>query len=135
VARSKASAKLSVFKGREAKLNRAIFQTLALKGPQTIYDIHKTFRHTRGFKNTRYASVNKRIRKLQESDFVRKAGTKETRAGFKACTYELCAKTHLAILLESVNLEDFFVHVSEDISLSILGALVLRIPSNCIVDI
>jgi hypothetical protein len=33
--------KLQVFKGREAKLNKAIFTILAHKGPLTIYDTHK----------------------------------------------------------------------------------------------
>jgi len=35
------SGKLSVFKGQEARLNKAIFHILALKNPLTIYDIHK----------------------------------------------------------------------------------------------
>ena len=33
--------RLQVFKGREARLNKAVLQILAIKGPQTIYDIHK----------------------------------------------------------------------------------------------
>ena len=34
------SGRLSVFKGHEARLNKAIFHILALKSPQTIYDIY-----------------------------------------------------------------------------------------------
>jgi hypothetical protein len=39
--REKGCGRLSVFKGREARLNKAIFHILAQKGLQTIYDIHK----------------------------------------------------------------------------------------------
>jgi len=40
--------KLQVFKGREAKLNKAIFHTLANKNPLTTYDI---FREVESEKN------------------------------------------------------------------------------------
>jgi len=40
--------RISVFKGREAKLNFAIFHILALKDPQTIYDIHKEVKAKKG---------------------------------------------------------------------------------------
>ena len=45
------SGRLQVFKGREAKLNRAIFQILALKGPLIIYDIHKEVKVQKGLKH------------------------------------------------------------------------------------
>lgn len=104
---------LSVFKGREAKLNRAIFQALALKGPQTIYDIHKQIKTYPGLKYTKYASVNKRVRTLEESGYLNKAGTKETRAGFEASLYELSGKAHLAMLLNLITLEGLLRRLDE----------------------
>jgi DNA-binding MarR family transcriptional regulator len=70
---------LSVFKGREAKLNRAIFKILIQQGPQTIYNVHKQIIKTRSLKHTRYANVNMRVRALEESGFVKKRGLKEQR--------------------------------------------------------
>ena len=84
MAKPKAEAKLSVFKGREARLNRTVFQNLALRGPQTIYDIHKQVRTLRGFRLTRYASVNKRVKALEATGYVRRIGAKKTKSPHSA---------------------------------------------------
>jgi DNA-binding MarR family transcriptional regulator len=105
--------RISVFKGREAKLNFAVFHVLALKGPQTIYDIHKEVKAQRGLRQTRYASVNKRVRFLEESGYIKKTGIKKTKAGFEASTYELATKAYLAILLNSVSLEELLTRLDE----------------------
>jgi len=114
---------LSVFKGREAKLNRAILQTLATKGPQTIYDMHKQITKQRGLKQTRYASVNKRVRFLEESEYLKKIGVRKTKAGFEASIYELNVKGYLAISLSQINLDDFLKRVDDATASTILGAI------------
>jgi len=116
-------AELSVFKGREAKLNHAIFQILALKGPQTIYDIHKEVKTRRRLRHVRYASVNKRVRTLQESGYIKKTGSKKTKAGFKASIYELTTRAYLAILLNSINLEELVMRVDEATASAIMAAI------------
>jgi len=115
--------RLSVFKGREARLNYAIFQILALKGPQTIYDIHKTVKTQRGLRHVRYAGVNKRVRALEESGYIKKVGVKRTKAGFEAAIYGLTAKAYLAILLNSINLDELVTRVDEDTASAILATL------------
>jgi hypothetical protein len=115
--------RLSVFKGREARLNHAIFQSLALKGPQTIYELHKQIRMQRGQRHTRYASINKRIRVLEENRYLRKAGVKKTKACFEAFTYELTTGAYLIILLSSMDLEEL-VTLEEAAALTILSTLV-----------
>ena len=115
--------RLSVFKGREARLNKAIFHTLALKGPQTIYAIHKIVRHQRELKHVRYASVNKRIRALESTGYIRKSGVKKTLAGFEASIYDLTAKAYLAVLLDSIKLDDMLTQIDEAIAQSILAAI------------
>jgi len=105
--------RISVFKGREARLNFAVFHILALKGPQTIYDIHKELKAQKGLRYIRYATVNKRVRALEESGYVKKIGIKKTKAGFDASTYELAAKAYLAILLNSVSLEELLTRLDE----------------------
>jgi len=116
--------RLQVFKGREAKLNRAIFHILALKGPQTIYDIHKEMKTPRKLKHVRYASVNKRVRALEEPGYVKKIGSKKTKAGFKASIYELTAKAYLAILLNSINLNKLVTRADEATASAILAAVI-----------
>lgn len=121
--RKEKSGRISVFKGHEARLNQAIFHILALKGPLTIYDIHKEVKAQRGLRNTRYASVNKRVRVLEESGNIKKIGIKKTKAGFEASIYELNVKGYLAILLNQINLDDFLKRVDDATASTILGAI------------
>jgi len=115
--------RLSVFKGREARLNYAIFQVLAFKGPQTIYDIHKEVKTRRRLRHVRYASVNKRVRSLEGSGYINKTGAKKTKAGFEASMYKLTEKAQLAALLDSMNLDEFFTKVDEATASAILAAI------------
>jgi len=115
--------RLSVFKGREAKLNRAIFQSLALKGVQTIYDIHKHVRTFRGLRYTYYGNVNKRVRTLQQFGYVKEVSIKSTKAGFEATEYELTTRAYLALMLDSINLEDLLNRMDENIASEILAAI------------
>ena len=115
--------KLSVFKGREARLNRGIFQSLALKGAQTIYDIHKHVRTFRGLKYAYYGNVNKRVRTLEQLGFVKGVGVKSTKAGFEAIEYELTIRAYLALMLDSINLEDLLNRMDEDVASEILALI------------
>jgi hypothetical protein len=115
--------RLSVFKGREAKLNRAIFQSLALKGAQTIYDIHKHVRTFRGLKYTYYGNVNKRVRALQQQGYLKEVNTKSTKAGFEASVYELAARAYLAMMLNAITIEDLLSRLDDDVASEILAAI------------
>lgn len=119
------TARLSVFKGREARLNRAIFQTLALKGSQTIYGIHKEIRTYRGFKYTHYPSVLKRVKALEESRYLKRAHPRKTTGGFEFAVYELAARGYLAILLHSISLEELINRMNETTALLMLGDVAL----------
>jgi predicted transcriptional regulator len=119
--------RISVFKGREAKLNFAVFHVLALKGPQTIYDIHKELKAQKELRYIRYASVNKRVRLLKESGYINKIGEKKTKAGFEASIYELTARSYLAILLNSINLDKLVKRVDEATASMILAAITYTI--------
>jgi len=119
--------RISVFKGREAKLNFAIFQVLSLKGPQTIYDIHKELKAQKALRYIRYATVNKRIRLLKESGYINKIGEKKTKAGFEASIYELTARSYLAILLNSINLDKLVKRVDDATASMILAAITYTI--------
>ena len=110
---------LQVFKGREAKLNHAIFETLATYGPQTISDLQKKVSKNKNLQGTYYASVNKRIRHLETDGYVRKAEGESTEAESRATTYELPPKAYLATVLNSFSLQDV-LNQATDNSASIL---------------
>ena len=116
--------RLSVFKGREARLNRAIFQSLALKGVQTIYDIHKHVRTFRGLRYTYYGNVNKRVRALEQLGYVKEVRVKSTKAGFEATEYELTTRTYLALMIDSIKPEDLLNRMDDDAALDILAAMI-----------
>jgi DNA-binding MarR family transcriptional regulator len=122
--RRRTDGKISVFKGRKAKLNHAIFQALALKGPQTIYGIHKIVKTQRKLRHIRYASVNKRVRSLEESGYVKKIGAKKTKSGFEANMYELTARAYLATLLNSLNLNQLIKQTEETAATIILSDII-----------
>jgi DNA-binding Lrp family transcriptional regulator len=122
--------RLTVFKGREAKLNKAIFQILALKCPQTIYDMHKAVKALKGLRYIRYASVNKRMKALEETGYLRKIGVKETKAGFKAKIYELTARAYLAIAMNSMDLEELVAQLDDTMALTMLTAMISLFSEN-----
>ena len=119
--REKGYCRLAVFKGREARLNKAIFRILAQKGPQTIYNIHKEVKTKKGLRYIRYASVNRRVRFLGDSGYIQKIGIKRTKAGFQASVYKLATKAYLALLLNSVNLDELLKQIDESTAEALLS--------------
>jgi len=117
------SVRLQVFKGREARLNRAIFHILTLKGPLTIYEVCKEVRALRHLKHTKYTNVNRRVRALESSGYLERAGTRETQAGFKATLYQLSTKGYLALMLTQINIETILQKADKTTILNLLAAL------------
>jgi len=74
-------ARISIFKGREARLNKAIFWILAKQSPMTIYDIWKKLRGQRDFAYIRYHIVNRRVRALERQGYIEKSGERKTKTG------------------------------------------------------
>jgi DNA-binding MarR family transcriptional regulator len=116
--------RLSIFKGREAKLNYAIFQVLALKSPQTIYEIFKEVKAQKGLRHIKYTNVNRRVRMLEENRYIEKVGTRKTQAGFQAALYQLTLRAYLAILLYKVDLDNFIQKASEESIVAMLVAFI-----------
>ncbi len=120
-AKAKANAGLSVFKGRGARLTHAILSALVNRGPQTIYDIYKEIKTKKGLGHTRYANVNMRVRSLVQSGYIEKTGQKTTKAGFQAIIYEITNKALLAMLLNSVDIENLLSQINEENAQTIIG--------------
>jgi DNA-binding PadR family transcriptional regulator len=98
-------ARIFIFKGREARLNKGIFWILAQQGPLTIYDIWRELRDQRDFAYIHYHIVNRRVRALAEQAFVEKIGERRTKTGFWAAVYQLTARAYLAIVFDKINLD------------------------------
>ena len=114
---------LAVFKGREAKLNRAIFQTLALKGTQSTNSLYKNVRKLRGFSRKHYGNVNKRVRALEELGYVKAADVQNVEGRTKAVVYELKAKAYLALILDSISFENLLNRTNEETATKIMAAI------------
>ena len=99
--------KLSVFKGKEAKLNRAIFQVLAQKSPQTAWKIFNQLTKQKHLLDLKYWVLIRRIKKLQESDFLMKVGETKTMPGTETGQYQLTPRAELAMALDQLNLNKF----------------------------
>jgi predicted transcriptional regulator len=117
--------RLSVFKGREARLNHNIFQTLTQREPLTIYEIHKQIKTQRGLRHTKYTNVSRRVRALQDSGYIDKAGTRNTQAGAQATLYQLTTRAQVALFLSQISPDTFIKEANEDILIAELAALTL----------
>jgi len=97
--------RLSVFKGREAKLNKAILHILALESGLSIRQVCRKVRTYKGLEHTRYRVVNRRIKALEQEGCLELVEAKKTWQGFKAKHYELTVKAYLALAIETVDFE------------------------------
>jgi hypothetical protein len=68
--------------------------------------------------------VNKRIRILEKLGYISQAAVKETKAGFKAYVYELGSRAYLALLLNSINLDELLIEADEFKAQGILMAVI-----------
>lgn len=117
--------RLSVFKGKKARLNRIVFQVLARHGPLTIPEIRRRVRALRGFRYTKYSVINRRIRALTEEGYLQIVGYKKPqKAPILSPVYQLTARAYLAMLLDQMDLDRFLREADEATTLTALGALI-----------
>jgi DNA-binding PadR family transcriptional regulator len=115
---------VSVFKGRDARLNKAIFWILALQSPLTIYDMWRKLRTQRDFAYIPYNTVNRRVRALEEQDYIEKTGERKTKTGFAAKLYQLTDRAHLALLLHRIDLDEFIEKAPYDSIVTAISAII-----------
>jgi hypothetical protein len=117
--------KISVFTGRGANKNHAIFEILDAKGPLPISDLQKLLNKQRGLEVTYYASLNKRIHALEKGGYVAQARpATPSQKGFKAALYEVRAKFYLARFLNSTSREEILSKLTDTHAIIILAELV-----------
>lgn len=112
--RKQKTGRISVFKGREAKLNCAIFQILAVESPLTIYDVCKKIKTKKDLRHTKYTNVNRRIKELKKSGYLQTNGIRKTKAGFQTILYQMTTRAYLAVALNVLDLDNFIQTVNEE---------------------
>lgn len=117
------STELSVFKGREARLNRAIFQTLSGKEPLAIWDIFKNTAKLRSLRRKRYAVVEVRVKALEAQGYLAVAGERDTKQGNRTSLFKLTAKAKLALMIGSRTIDDIARDLDEKTALVLLEAI------------
>jgi len=117
-------ARISIFTGREARLNKAIFWILAKQRQLTIYDIWQRSRDQRDFAYIRYHIVNRRVRALERQGYIEKSGERRTKTGFAAVLYQLTPRAYLATLLDTINLDDFIEKAPDASILNVIEAII-----------
>lgn len=123
------SFKLSIFKGREAKLNRAIINVFESEETKSTRQIYKKIIQNKELKNTNYSTVNKRIRNLEKTGFLKKTLTQK-RSGGITNYYQLQPKALLAKFLDDHNTKDLFENIDDESAIEILNVLIKTTKPN-----
>jgi hypothetical protein len=115
--------KLSVFKGREAKLNRAILLILARESPLNMRQVYKRVRTYKDLSHTRYRVVNRRMKLLKDEGLLEQVRVEKMPQGFVAKLYQLNVRACLALTLEHIDLDEFIRSATESEVISVLTSL------------
>jgi len=128
--RNSKAVKLSVFKGREAKLNSAIFYVLSQEAPLAVWNILGRIKDLPGFKRTKYAVISARVKALETQGYLRRAGTRDKKQGGQTNLYELTAQAQLAMTLRNKTMDDIISKLNEDTALTMLS---LIFSTQCVI--
>jgi predicted transcriptional regulator len=115
--------RLSVFKGREARLNRVIFRILASRKLLTSYDMYLEIRRIKGFRHTKYPSVDRRMKALRHEHWTEEKGTRKTKPGFDSPLYQLSVRGQTALKLTEVDVNDLVRTAEEKLLLELMALL------------
>jgi len=80
----------------------------------------------RGLKQTRYHTINTRVKALQCKGYLSATGERETKAGGRAIMYEVTAKAMFALLVNSLCLDNLANELDEITTLAIVGMIATR---------
>lgn len=110
---------LDVFSGREAKLNRVIFVILDFKKLLTSYDMYLEIRRIKGFRHTKWQSVDRRMKALCTQHWIVKDDARPAKAHFLSPLYTLSIRAQAALSLNKTDL-NVFIQVAKEIELEIV---------------
>ncbi len=121
---SQSFGQISVFQGKKAALNLAIFIVL-FNNSLIIYDITKKIQEQKQFNNLKPSAVGRRIRNLIKKGYLEVAGKRDTKPGPKATLYRLTTKAQVALYYNMVSREMFLKEANEEALTAELAALKL----------
>jgi hypothetical protein len=124
------SAKISIFKGRGAKLTFAIFNCLETNGDLTISEIQRHLNKQKNLEGTYYGSISKRVHCLETAGYIVESSWRQSQSGFRAKVYKLHVKAHLAIFLNQTNPETVLDNITENNAAVVLSTLVRTLAEN-----
>jgi DNA-binding PadR family transcriptional regulator len=120
--RKQSTGKISVFKGKQAALNLAIFGAL-FKTPLVIYDMTKQVKENRAFYLLKPSMVGRRVKDLVNQGYLEIAGSRDTKPGIQATLYQLTTKAKVALYYNSVSRDTFLEEADEQTLTAELSAL------------
>jgi len=115
--------RISVFKGREARLNRAILLILSHESPLNIRQVYKRVRTHKGLQHVRYRVVNRRMKALEKEGYIEQVGKEKTPQGFVAKLYQTTFRAFLAFALYCIDLNEFVRAADESELVTMLAVL------------
>jgi hypothetical protein len=92
------------------------------------YDLHQHL-IKQGFTDTRYGTVKKKIKILEEMGYLKQVGVRKTQPGSEGILYQATYEAIAALKLSITNLEDLFEHMDEETAMELL-ALLTRIQGD-----
>lgn len=111
--RKQSTGKISVFEGKQAALNLAIFEELS-KSPLIIYDITKRVKEQNPFCRLKPSIVGRRVRNLVNQGYLKKNGSRDTKPGPSRKLFQLTMKAKVAIHYQLVSREKFLNEADEE---------------------
>lgn len=111
--RKQSNGKISVFEGKQAALNRAIFKELS-KNPLIIYDITKRVKEQKPFCRLKPSIVGRRVKNLVNQGYLEKIGSRDTKPGPSRKLYQLTTKAKVALHYQLVSREKFLKEADEE---------------------
>ena len=84
---------------------------------------------SQGFKDTRYGTVKKKIKLLEETGYLKEAGARKTQPGSEGILFEATFKALAALKVSITNFDDLFKKMDETEAMELL-ALLARIEAD-----
>ncbi len=111
--------KLEVFSGRQARLNVIIFLVLYSKKLLSSYDIYLEIKRIKGYRHTRYQSIDRRVKALYQQGWLKKDGIRLAKAHFLLPLYALSIRARAALAISKTDL-NVFIHIAPESKLEII---------------
>jgi hypothetical protein len=112
---------LAVLKVRKADLTHAMLQILSNEA-LIKYDLHQQL-IKQGFTDTRYDTVKKKIKILEETCCLKQVGVRKTQPGSEGILHQATFKALASLKLSIISLEDLFEHMDEETVMELLALL------------